>query len=94
MGNSCHGVLAETINGLYKSKLIHQRCPWRNPWAVKLATLEWVDQRGAWRPFDPIRGIAPAEAGQADYRQIGNRKAVDSSTLPRKNRGMHKPENS
>ncbi|GKS95190.1 hypothetical protein AVAK2825_11665 [Acidovorax sp. SUPP2825] len=31
----------ETINGLYKAKLIHRRAPWKTKEAVELATLEW-----------------------------------------------------
>jgi putative transposase len=34
--------LAETINGLYKAKLIHRRAPWKTKEALELATLEWV----------------------------------------------------
>jgi len=32
-----------TINGLYKTELIHKRGPWENVDAVEYATLEWVD---------------------------------------------------
>ncbi len=38
-----NGALAETINGLYKAEVIHQRGPWRTCQAVEFATLEWVD---------------------------------------------------
>jgi len=34
--------LAETINGLYKTEVIHRRAPWKTKAAVELATLEWV----------------------------------------------------
>ena len=35
--------LAETINGLYKTEVIHRRGRWGNFEAVVFATLEWVD---------------------------------------------------
>lgn len=40
VGDSCDNALAETINGLYKTEVIHQRGPWRNSQAVEFATLE------------------------------------------------------
>lgn len=43
VADSYDNALAETINGLYKAKVIHQRGPWRNFQAVEFATLEWVD---------------------------------------------------
>ena len=39
---SCDNALAETINGLYKAKLIHRRAPWKTMAAGELATLEWI----------------------------------------------------
>ena len=33
--------LAETINGLYKTELVHRKGPWRNMQDLKLATLGW-----------------------------------------------------
>ena len=41
-GDSYDNALAETINGLYKSELIHRRAAWKTKEAVELATLEWV----------------------------------------------------
>ena len=43
VGDSCDNALAETINGLYKTEVIHRRGPWRSFEAVEFATLEWVD---------------------------------------------------
>ena len=34
--------LAETINGLYKAKVIHRRRSWKSFEAVEWATLQWV----------------------------------------------------
>jgi putative transposase len=39
-GDSYDNALAETINGLYKTELIHRRAPWKTMEAVELATLE------------------------------------------------------
>ena len=41
-GDSYDNVLAETINGLYKTELIHRRAPWKTKESLELATLEWV----------------------------------------------------
>jgi putative transposase len=41
-GDSYDNALAETINGLYKTELIHRRAPWKTMESVELATLEWV----------------------------------------------------
>ena len=40
VGDSYDNALAETINGLYKTEVIHHRGPWRNLQAVEMATLE------------------------------------------------------
>jgi transposase InsO family protein len=38
VGNSYDNAFAETINGLYKADVIHQRGPWRNFEADEFAT--------------------------------------------------------
>lgn len=43
VGDSYDNALAETINGLYTTEVIHRRGPWRSFAAVEFATLEWVD---------------------------------------------------
>ena len=43
VGDSYDNALAETINGLYKTEVIHRRGPWKSFAAVEIATLEWVD---------------------------------------------------
>jgi transposase InsO family protein len=42
VGDSYDNALAKTINGLYKTEVIHRRGPWRSFKAVEFATLEWV----------------------------------------------------
>jgi putative transposase len=62
VGFSYDNALAETINGLYKSELIHRRAPWKSFEAVEMATLAWVDWFNNRRLMEPIGNIPPAEA--------------------------------
>ncbi len=39
-GDSYDNALAETINGLYKTELIHPRGPWKTRESVEIATLQ------------------------------------------------------
>ena len=41
-GNANAPVLAETINGRYKTEVIHHLGPWKGREGVEYATLEWV----------------------------------------------------
>ena len=69
-GDSYDNALAETINGLYKTELIHRRAPWRTREAVELATLEWVSWFNHHRLLEPIGYIPPAEAEANYHRQL------------------------
>ena len=69
IGDSYDNALAETINGLYKAEVIHQRGPWRSFEAVEFATLEWVDWFNNRRLLEPIGNIPPAEAETRYYAQ-------------------------
>ncbi|MFM9859755.1 IS3 family transposase [Pseudoxanthobacter sp. M-2] len=60
--DSYDNALAETINGLYKTEVIHRRGPWRSFEAVEYATLDWVDWLTNRRLLEPIGNIPPAEA--------------------------------
>ncbi len=62
---------AETINGLYKTEVIHPNGPWRNVDEVEFATLEWVDWFNNRRPFGPIGYIPPAEFEALYHQQQG-----------------------
>jgi len=42
VGDSYDNALAETINGLYKTELVHNLGPWKTYEALELATLHWV----------------------------------------------------
>jgi putative transposase len=69
-GDSYDNALAETINGLYKSELIHRRAPWKTKEAVELATLEWVSWFNHHRLLEPIGYVPPAEFEANYYRQL------------------------
>ena len=69
VGDSYDNALAETINGLYKTEVIHRRGPWRSLEAVEYATLEWVDWFNNRRLLEPIGNIPPAEAEARYYAQ-------------------------
>jgi len=70
VGDSYDNALAETINGLYKSEVIHRRGPWRSFEAVEFATLEWVDWFNNRRILEPIGNIPPAEAEERYYNML------------------------
>jgi len=69
-GDSYDNALAETINGLYKTELIHRRAPWKSKTAVELATLEWVSWFNHHRLLEPIGYLPPAEAEANYHRQL------------------------
>lgn len=69
-GDSYDNALAETINGLYKTELIHKQAPWKTREALELATLEWVAWFNHHRLLEPIGYIPPAEAEHNYYRQF------------------------
>lgn len=71
-GDSYDNALAETINGLYKTELIHKQGPWKNRESVELATLNWVFWFNHQRLLGPIGYIPPAEAEAQYYRQLTN----------------------
>ncbi len=69
-GDSYDNALAETINGLYKTELIHRRAPWKTAESLELATLEWVTWFNHQRLLEPIGYIPPAEAEDRYYLQL------------------------
>tara|TARA_R100000935_G_C2784530_1_gene143202 strand:+ start:351 stop:605 length:255 start_codon:yes stop_codon:yes gene_type:complete len=68
-GDSYDNALAETINGLYKTELVHRQGLWRNMQDLELATLGWVDRFNNRRLLGPIGNIPPGEAGENFYAQ-------------------------
>ncbi|ETF03007.1 transposase IS401 [Advenella kashmirensis W13003] len=69
-GSAYDNALAETVNGLYKTELIHPRAPWKTKAAVELATLQWVSWFNHQRLLGSIGHIPPAEAEERYYRQL------------------------
>ena len=69
VGDSYGNALAETINGLYKTEVIHRQS-WKSREAVELETLKWVDWFNHRRLLEPIGNIPPAEAEQRYYQQV------------------------
>lgn len=66
VGDSYDNAMAETINGLYKTEVIHRRGPWKGLDDVEYATLESVDWFNHRRILEPVGDIAPAEH-EANY---------------------------
>ena len=75
-GDSYDNAQPETINGLYKTDLIHRRAPWKTRESVELATLQWVRWFNYSRLLEPIGYIPPAEAEANYFRQL----AVETET--------------
>jgi putative transposase len=75
-GDSDDNALAETINGLDKTEMIHRRAPWKIQEAVELATLEGVAWFNNHRLLEPIGYIPPAEAEANDDRQLASQAAT------------------
>lgn len=67
-GDSYDNALAETINGLFKTEVIHRQS-WRDIESVELATLKWVEWFNHRRLLRPIGDIPPIELENEYYRQ-------------------------
>lgn len=76
-GDSYDNALAETINGLYKTELIHKRGPWKSWSAVEIATLEWVTWFNHHRLLSSIGYLPPAEAEANYYLQLKTEPVAD-----------------
>jgi transposase InsO family protein len=61
VGDSYDNALAETINGLYKTELIHNLGPWKSIQELELATLNWVHWYNHERLMGTIGYVPPAE---------------------------------
>ena len=72
-GDSYDNALAETINGLYKTELIHRRGSWKTRESVEIATLEWVHWFNHQRLLEPIGHIPPAEAEECYYKELATK---------------------
>jgi len=76
VGDSYDNALAETINGLYKTEVIHKDGPWRGLEDVEKATLTWVDWFNNRRLLRPIGDCPPAEYEMLYYQQMESCKAA------------------
>jgi transposase InsO family protein len=79
-GDSYDNALAETINGLYKTEVIHKRAPWKSREAVELATLEWVAWFNHHRLLESIGYVPPAEYEANYYRQLAEEPARETES--------------
>jgi len=67
-GDSYDNALAETVNGLYKSEVIHYlKQNWTGVNDVELATLEWVDWFNKIRLHSTIGYVSPFEFEKRYY---------------------------
>ena len=68
VGDSYDNALAESLNGLYKTELVHWQGPWRGADDLELATLSWVDWFNNTRLHSSLDYQTPAEVEAAYYR--------------------------
>ena len=71
VGDSYGNVLAETVDGLYKTEAIRHRGPWRTLNAVEFATLEWGDWLNQRRLPEPNGNIPPPRPKRATMLKPG-----------------------
>lgn len=69
-GDSYDNALAESINGLYKTEVIHKDGPWRNMEHVEFATLNWVDFFNKRRLMERLDYIPPDEFENLYFNKI------------------------
>jgi putative transposase len=69
VGDSYDNALAETINGLYKTEVIHKNGPWCGLDDIEWATLTWVEWFNNRRLLRPIGHRSPAEYEIMYYQQ-------------------------
>ncbi len=70
VGDAYDNALAETVNGLYKTEVIHRQGPWTGLKDVEWATLKWVDWFNNRRLLSTIGNIPPAEAEKRFYDEL------------------------
>jgi len=68
--------MAETINGLYKTEMVHRRSPWKTKELLELATLQRVHWFNHQRLLESIGHIPPAEAEANYYFQLAQRTPI------------------
>jgi putative transposase len=68
-GDSYDNALAESFNGLYRTELIRQRCPWRGLDHVEYGTLERVEWFSQHHLHTELDMAPPAEFEPAHYHE-------------------------
>ncbi len=68
VGDSCAFALAETVNGAYKTELIHRSKPFETVQALEQATFQWVSRWNQERLHEHLGYQTPAEV-EAWYHQ-------------------------
>lgn len=66
-GDAYDNSMAGSIIGLFKTKIIRRRGPWKNSDAVEFFVLEWVDWFNNRRLLEPIGNIPPVECEKEHY---------------------------
>lgn len=74
VSDSYDNAMAETINDLFKTEIIHKNGPWKSFEAVEFATLKWVHWFNNQRLLSAIGYITPAEAETNYYAAIDKQK--------------------
>lgn len=69
VGDSYDNALAETINGLYKTEVIHKGAPWKKLDDVELATLTWVEWFNNRRLHSALDYVPPKEFEENFYQK-------------------------
>lgn len=67
VGDSYDTAFAKTINGLYKTELVHRQGLWRNMQDLEMTTLGWVDWFNNRRLLGPTENSPTAEAEENYY---------------------------
>ncbi len=67
-GDCFNNVLAESVNGLYKTELIAKRGPWPTVYDVELGTASWVHWYNETRLHSACDDVPPAEFEANQYR--------------------------
>jgi len=75
-GDAYDNALAETINGLYKTEVIHHLGPWKGLEDVEYATLEWVAWYNSARLMEPLGYVPPAEYEDQYHRAQADQSAA------------------
>lgn len=68
-GDAYDNALAETINGLFKTEVIHHFGAWENVHDVMNATMQWVHWFNEKRLYEKLGYTTPAEYEKAYYQQ-------------------------